>query len=88
MYVEDGKTVEFEDPSALEPALNNLQLVEGITLPQRLVDYMNEKTMTHICFTYMPCPVCGKFAPEAIDRLIPCDPEYTFFVWTAARLQS
>lgn len=87
-YVEDGKTIEFEDPSALEPALNNLQLVEGVSLPERLTNYMDEKTITHICFSYMPCPKCGKVAPDAIDRLIPCDPEYTFFIWTAARLQS
>lgn len=86
---EDGvsKSLYFEDATSLENALDNIQLLDGINLPDTMLKYISSKTLTNIAFTYHPCPKCGKFPVDAVNGLAPCDPEYAFFVWTTARLR-
>ncbi|MDE5759005.1 MAG: hypothetical protein K2H85_10410, partial [Allobaculum sp.] len=81
------KALEFEEPTALERALDNLQLADGINLPEVISNYISDKTLTTIAYTHHPCPVCGKMPPDAVNGLAPCDPEYSFFVWTMAKLR-
>lgn len=81
------KSLDFEDADALENALDTLQLRDNISLPEVITSYINERTISHICFAHHPCPSCGKYPENAKDRLTPCDPEYAFFVWAIARLR-
>lgn len=81
-----GKTIVFKDPLALTNALDNLQLKEDVNLGDVIVNFLSSKTVTHICFAHHKCPSCGQYPPEAINRLIACDPEYAFFMWATARI--
>lgn len=81
-----NKSVVFKDPASLTNALDNLQLKDDVNLGDAIVNFLSSKTITHICFAHHKCPVCGQYPPEAINRLIACDPEYAFFMWATARI--
>jgi hypothetical protein len=81
-----GTVIYFKDGAALANALDNLQLLPGLSLGDKIVEFISSKTITHICFAHHPCPVCGKYPKEAINRLIACDPEYAFFQWATSRI--
>lgn len=81
-----GNVIYFKDGAALANALDNLQLLPGLSLGDKIVEFISSKTITHICFAHHPCPVCGKYPKEAINRLVACDPEYAFFQWATSRI--
>lgn len=81
-----GNVIYFKDGAALANALDNLQLMPGLSLGDKIVEFISSKTLTHICFAHHPCPVCGKYPKEAVNRLIACDPEYAFFQWATSRI--
>lgn len=83
----EQKSLDFVDATALEKALDNLQLDPNVNLPEKLSEYLSERTLTHICFAHNKCPKCGKYPGDAEYRLAPCDAEYAFFVWAIAKLR-
>lgn len=79
-----GKVIYIKDniPSSLEA----LQSGEDINFSKTVDDFIDEKKITHICFTVNKCPGCGSLPSSAIGHLIPCDVERVFFTWTIQKL--
>lgn len=80
-----NKTLKFDSPDALEKSLDMIQTQADINFIPFMEQYISDRTLTHIAFTYHPCPACEKYPVGAINGLVPCDPEYAFFVWAGSR---
>lgn len=82
-----GNYVHFKDPVKLPEIIEALQLDnKNVPLDQTIINFMNEKKVSHFGYLYSQCPKCNTKSDLAINGIIPCDMQYAFFTLTMDRI--
>ncbi len=75
------------DPLKLPDIIESLQLnKDKLQLDTKLAEYMNEKRVSYYGYLYSVCPNCQTAPDVAINGIIPCDIQHSFFTLTMDRI--
>lgn len=93
IITENGIEGIIADKSVFAGVLDALQLHESkiiqkeyARLTARIEDYIQKISVSHICYSFNKCPKCGKIPSSAVNNLIACDVQSTFFTLLIMRL--
>ena len=77
----------WQDPIKMPDIIETLQLDKNqIPLDTKLTEYMNKKRVSYFGYLYSGCPKCKTVPDMAINGIIPCDMQQSFFTLTMDRI--
>lgn len=77
----------WNDPLKMPDIIETLQLDKNnIPLDTKLTDFMNKKRVSYFGYLYSGCPKCKTIPDMAVNGIIPCDMQQSFFTLTMDRI--
>lgn len=93
VITENGVEAIIADKTVFPGVMDALQLHESkilsdsyVRLSTRIEEYIQKTAISHICYTFTQCPKCKAVPSAAVNNLISCDVQTTFFTLLTMRL--